>query len=140
MVVKYKFIRKSKRKCSTKYQIQLLTIILFILLIINMASISSASITPLNQKIINENDKEELKKITFFRTYVVGKIYNLTIENDSYDFQSDNLRVFDVFRDYFGTWGLSYAHWFEKNMYFSYHGFSFRGILKPTFICGFFYI
>jgi len=78
---------------------------------------------------------------TIIRTYFFGPIYNLTYDENegNYEFESNNIRYFRYVRYDIHSWGFSYEH-FMYHSYFSYGGFGFRGILKPTFIFGYFYV
>jgi hypothetical protein len=119
----------------------LLTIFLCFLIIFSITPSISATMASSHQIMVNEKNQVDLNKISFFRVYVIGKIYNLIFGNGTYIFQTDNLRVFSVSRDYFGTFEISYEHLLDKNLtYGMIGGFNFRGVLRPTFICGFFYL
>jgi hypothetical protein len=85
---------------------------------------------------INNHD---ILLIYFHRIYFFGPIYNLTIDNDTrdYEFESNNLRELDIHFFGIGNWEISYRR--MHNVHRGIGGFRFRGILKPTFICGFFY-
>ncbi len=77
----------------------------------------------------------------YIRFYVFGSIYDLTINNNTghYRFSSNNIRVLGILFN-FELPGLEilYAHYF--NMHFDFQDVQFRGIIKPTFICGYFII
>ena len=118
----------------------LLTIFLFFLIILTITPSISATMTS-HRTMVNEKNQVDINKISFFRVYVIGRIYNLTFGNGTYIFQTDNLRVFRISRDYFGTFEISYEHLLDKNLsYGMIGGFNFRGVLTPSFICGFFYL
>jgi hypothetical protein len=76
--------------------------------------------------------------IFFHRIYCFGPIYNLTIDNGTHWFESDNLRKLEVLFLTICDWEISYAHYTGILIGFG-SGYKFRGILKPTFICGYFY-
>jgi hypothetical protein len=119
----------------------LMTIFLFFLIIFTITPSISATMASSHQIMVNEKNQVDLNKISFFRVYVIGKIYNLTFGNGTYIFQTDNLRIFKISRDYFGTFEISYEHILDKNSSYGMSGgFKFRGVLTSTFICGFFYI
>ena len=85
-------------------------------------------------------------QIAIYRLYVVGPIYNLSYnESSSYIiFISKNLRSFEfnVCFDHGNLdLGVSYEHSIDASLYdFSGDFLNFRGLLKPTFICGYFYV
>ena len=100
-----------------------------------------------NQDVVN-TQKLKISNTPFLRstykTYFFGKIHNLTIqENDyqgsDYDFESYNIREFVYWRSSIRAWGFHYDHYVGGHASFGFGGYSFRGILKPTFICGYFY-
>jgi len=72
------------------------------------------------------------------KIFLIGKIHNLTIDGNKYSFESINVREFFYWRSSIRSWGFSYEH--LGNCSFWFGGFSFRGILKPNFICGYFYL
>ena len=116
-------------------------IVLLFLIIFTSTPWISAAMTTSHHLTAEEKNQIDPNKISFFRVYVIGKIYNLTFGNGTYIFQTDNLRVFRISRDYFGTFEISYEHLLDKNLtYGMIGGFDFRGVLRPTFICGFFYL
>ncbi len=73
------------------------------------------------------------------KIYFIGRIQNLTVQGNDYEFESHNIRKFEYWRSgIIRSWGFSYDH-FADNFIFGISGFNFRGILKPNFICGIFY-
>lgn len=86
---------------------------------------------------INSRDKS---LISFRRIYCFGPIYNLTIENNTKycEFESNNLRMLRIDFSNIGDWGIWYYH-FTYNNHYTIVGYRFRGILKPSFICGYFF-
>jgi hypothetical protein len=85
-------------------------------------------------------------EFAIYRLYVVGPIYNLSYNESTnyFIFISKNLRLFE-FYVYFNQgnldWRVSYKHSIDASLY-DYSGdfLKFRGLLKPTFICGYFYL
>ena len=71
------------------------------------------------------------------KIYFFGRIDNLSINGDDYEFHSNNLRKFEYRRSSFRDWGFGYEH--HTNIHIGFSGFNFRGILRPDFICGVFY-
>ena len=94
----------------------------------------------------NDLDIADLKKLNISTTpfgrgvikiYFIGRIHNLSINGDEYEFHSNNLRRFVYHRYSLRDWGFSYAH--HTNIGYHISGVNFRGILRPNFICGVFY-
>jgi len=75
-----------------------------------------------------------VRKIYFF-----GRIHNLTVEEDDYEFGSNNMRKFSYWRYGIRSWGVSYDH-FRGGYHCGIGGYNFRGILRPNFICGVFFV
>jgi len=75
-----------------------------------------------------------VRKIYFF-----GRIHDLTVQDNHYEFESNNIRKLDYWRSGIRSWGISYDH-FRGNCHFGIGGFNFRGILRPNFICGVFFV
>ena len=76
------------------------------------------------------------------KIHVIGIIHNLTIKKDNYQgydysFQTHNIREWEYWRSSIRSWGFSFDH-YVGNGGFGFYRSSFRGILKPTFICGYF--
>ena len=96
---------------------------------------SSEKVTINDEKII----KCDILPIFILRVYCFGPIYNLTIDNETgHEFESNNLRKLRIFFVNFHDWAINYEHSPYIHIGFG-PGMKFRGILKPTFICGFFY-
>jgi len=81
----------------------------------------------------NEQFNSSVRKL-----YFLGRIQNLTVQGNDYEFKSNNMRKFTYWRSGIRSWGVSYDHFVGA---YSCHisGFNFRGILRPNFICGVFY-
>ncbi len=85
-------------------------------------------------------------EFAIFRQFMFGPIHNLSYNqsNGTFIFKSKNLRLF-VFSIYFNHGSLdfdtSYEHWIDWQL-FDYSGeiLKFRGLVKPTFICGYLYL
>ena len=95
------------------------------------------------KKTIDYSDK--CIEFVIYRLYMFGPIYNLSYnESGLLIFISKNLRLFE-FYVYFNhgnlDWGVSYKHSIDASLY-DYSGeiLKFRGLIKPTFICGYFYL
>jgi hypothetical protein len=71
------------------------------------------------------------------RTYFIGQIHNLTIEGNDYHFESYNIRKIGFWRYSIRSWGFSFDH-FRGHYSCGWGGAEFHGILKPSFICGYF--
>jgi hypothetical protein len=72
------------------------------------------------------------------KIYFIGKIQNLTVQRNDYEFESNNIRKLEYWRSGIRSWGFSYDHYVDGYSC-GIGGFNFRGILKPNFICGVFY-
>ena len=95
----------------------------------------------------NDLDIVNFKKLNISNTpfgryvhkiYFFGRIHNLTIQDNHYEFESNNIRKLHYWRSGIRSWGFSYDH-FVGNYHCHIGGFNFRGILRPNFICGVFY-
>jgi hypothetical protein len=91
-----------------------------------------------NTQITNDYDTSTLGYV--HKIYLLGRIYNLTYdeEENHYHFEYHNLRILEYQRFGILNWGISYEH--RRNVIggFGIGGYNFRGILRPTFICGVF--
>ena len=110
------------------------------------------SIIPIvsSMDVVNERnglDIVDSKKINISNTpfgrsvhklYFFGRINNLTVQDNHYEFESNNMRKFTYWRYGIRSWGISYDH-IRGNYHCGIGGFNFRGILRPNFICGVFY-
>lgn len=74
-----------------------------------------------------------------FRARLFGPIYNLSIDGDDYEFESENYRELVIMRRW-EPWfiDIEYLHT-REHITVGFYGFKFRGIIKPNFICGCFY-
>ena len=111
-----------------------------------ITSIVNGSITvnKNNQDFVNLQKIDNSNKllIYFHRIYCFGTINNLTIYNythdlNAYQFTSKNMKMLDIFFSNIYSWEIHLEHWPGNTYYFE--GIEFKGILKPTFICGYFY-
>ena len=74
------------------------------------------------------------------RLYMIGRIFNLTYDENEYSFEYNNLRIFEYWHSaFFRNWGFSYEHRGYVDGEITLGGFKFRGILTPTFVCGCFH-
>lgn len=113
------------------------TLFILLIVLIGVTSFSPATASIIVEK--NPNEKKIINSEGFhWRVYCIGKIYNLSIENKSYNFESSNLRYLEMFKSDSGTWKIEYIH-YKASYQFYLLGFHFRGILIPSFICGVFY-
>lgn len=117
-------------------------LIVFLMLITPTVN-GSIAVNKNNQGVVNsqKNDNRNTLFIYFHRIYCFGTIYNLTIYNYTHDlkgyqFTSKNMKMLDISFSNIHSWEIHLEHWPGKTYYFE--GIEFKGILKPTFICGFF--
>lgn len=90
-----------------------------------------------NDKFEGLNNSEQLPRHVY-RIYFLGKITNLSVDGDDYEFESNNIRKFRYWRFNFRCFGFEYEH-FTGSYHQGIRGFRFRGILRPNFIFGCFY-
>jgi len=102
---------------------------------LNGSDSASASYSLINVQQSNISDTPILPPID--RTYFVGQIHNLTIEGNDYHFESYNIRKIGFWRYSLRSWGFSFDH-FMGHYSCGWGGAEFHGILKPSFICGYF--
>ena len=103
--------------------------------------IEKNTLDAVNSQIFDNSDAPiELAR---YGDYLFGPIYNFSYDedNDTYVFESKNMRsVFYMIMYLDGDfyWAINYGH--SHDRYFKYDSnFNFRGIIRPTFICGHFY-
>ena len=117
--------------------------VIFLFIGISMIPITS-SMDVVKEK--NDLDIVNFKKLNLSSTpfgrsvwkiYFIGRIDNLSIIGDDYEFHSNNLRKFAYYRFSLRDWGFEYYH--HMGIHVHVGGFDFRGILRPNFICGVFY-
>jgi len=117
--------------------------VIFLFIGISMIPITS-SMDVVKEK--NDLDIVNFKKLntsntpfgrSVWKIYFIGRIDNLSIIGDDYEFHSNNLREFQYYRIDLRNWGIQYSH--STNCKIHVGGFDFRGILRPNFICGVFY-
>lgn len=73
-----------------------------------------------------------------YKIYFFGSLDNLSVNGKNYEFSSHNLRELQYYRSNLRNWGISYGHY--SNIAVCISGASFRGILKPNFIFGVFFV
>lgn len=105
-------------------------------------SVSGDSVTQKNARNVANSQKfDDLNILNIGykdREYVIGRITNLTYEDGYfYYFDCINVRVY-IFWINGPSWGIEYRHFFDNYGVF-WVGYEFKGIVKPTFICGYFY-
>ena len=121
------------------------TILLIICIEILFCSVGILPVaSSINNTTIENNLDDEIISNQYFgrwvyRFFLFGPIYNLTIDGDDYDFESNNLWGLKIERRW-GTsgWEFDREIFHRKNVHGSmgFGGFKFRGIIRPNFICG----
>jgi hypothetical protein len=94
-----------------------------------------------NTQITNDYDNSSIRYV--HKIYMLGRIYNLTYdeEENHYHFEYHNLRILEYYRYGIRYWGISYEHRGNVDGGYGIGGaIHFRGILRPTFICGVFVV
>lgn len=123
--------------------------IIFLLIGVSMVPITSSMevVREKNNQGVANFQKLNISDTLFgrfiYKDFFIGRIYNLTINKDvyygnDYSFEARNLREFMHYRIDIHDWGFAYNH-YGRGASFGLGGCYFRGILRPTFICGYFY-
>jgi len=95
-------------------------------------------VSGISNEIEQEKNVLDTNQYNGSRTYIIGRISDFYIENKYYNFLAKNVRVLWIFPTYDGGYVLQYQHYVR--IHYQIGGFLiFKGILKPTFICGYFY-
>ncbi|MCX6663458.1 MAG: hypothetical protein NTZ75_04355 [Euryarchaeota archaeon] len=144
-------LRKGNNMRTKVYKKGLIIGVIFLLIGISMIPITSSMDNVkeknnqgiVNSQKLNTSDTPLIRHV--YKIHFIGRIHNLTIqENDyrgyDYHFESYNLREFVYWRSSIRSWGFSYDHYVGGHASFGFGGYNFRGILRPTFICGYFYV
>ncbi len=130
-----------------KYYFIKCLVISIIILFYNVSVLPSISGNTINE-INNHNviypqkiNNYDTLNIYIYRLYCFGSIYNLTINNDEkiYEFKSDNIRVLHIYFHNITDYEITYHHQFGHTSKFLLKEYYFKGILTPTFVCGYFY-
>ena len=107
-------------------------IFVIILLIATTLPVSGISNNIKQEKNVLDTNQDKLI------IYIIGRISDFYIENKYYNFFAKSLRVLTIYSNPDGEYILQYQHYVR--LHYQIGGFlSFKGILTPTFICGYFY-
>ena len=112
-----------------------------LLLIIIILFLSSIIPSINGNMIIEKNNQNESSRFVC-KIYMLGTIYDLIHDEEMgyYQFHYNNLRYLIFERVDFRYWDITYGHHGNTDGLWELMGFNFRGILRPTFICGCFHI
>ena len=72
------------------------------------------------------------------KLYCFASIHNLSVNGTTYFFGAVNLRMLEIIGVNHNNWFMTYFHYKDVNHYINIYNTSFRGILRPNFICGVF--
>jgi hypothetical protein len=105
-----------------------------------------ASSININSTIDNKYEDKNLTNLYFFRDvfrfFLIGPIYNLSIDEDNYSYNFESEKIFGLQIE--KKWGTP-GYYFDIKIFnigpmiIGFFGYKFLGIMKPDFICGCFY-
>jgi hypothetical protein len=98
---------------------------------------------PIMESAPTKNEKKNeinYYSLSFFtpRLYCFGSISNLSVNGTTYFFKAVNLRMLEIIGVNHNDWFMAYFRYKDVTQYINIYNTSFRGILRPHFICGVF--
>jgi hypothetical protein len=123
--------RRNNMKCNIWIKgLFFVTIVLFF-----SANVSSI----IQENVIIDKNKQDIipDSSNIYKVFMLGTIYNLTYDENIhyYEFTTHNLRIYAFSWENTGDWSIQISR-INTEITCPLYNFSFRGILKPTFIFG----
>jgi hypothetical protein len=118
---------KKMNEKNQKNNKKIIAIFVLILMIATIVPVTGISNQSEHKKNVIDTGKYQ------FILFIIGRISDLTIDGNDYYFHCENVRSIWIDHGY----GWSYEHLFGYN--YGMSGFSYKGILNRSFICGYFY-